>query len=142
MKTVNATPDFFKPDFGLENAGLKTEKTIYWNYSTPALYQEALNREEGNVVYGGPLCVSTGKHTGRSPNDRYFVETKDVEGKLFYCKSNKGIKAEYFDKIFAKVQEYVKDKDLFVRDAYVGSSEASRLKVRAITECAWSNLFV
>ena len=46
MKTVNATPDFFKPDFGLENAGLKTEKTIYWNYSTPALYQEALERKE------------------------------------------------------------------------------------------------
>ena len=36
----------------------------------------------------------------------------------------------------------MQDKDLFVRDAYVGSSEASRLKVRAITECAWTNLFV
>ena len=142
MKTIKATPDFFKPDFGLEHANISTTKNVYWNYSTPALYEEALAREEGNVVYGGPLCVSTGKHTGRSPNDRYFVETPEIEGKLFYCKSNKGIKAEYFDKIFAKVQKYVADKDLFVRDAYVGSSEASRLKVRAITECAWSNLFV
>ena len=142
MKKVNATPDFFKPDFGLDNVGIHTTKNVYWNYSTPALYEEALKREEGNVVYGGPLCVSTGKHTGRSPNDRYFVETPEIEGKLFYCKSNKGIKAEYFDKIFAKVQKYVSDKDLFVRDAYVGSSEASRLKVRAITECAWTNLFV
>ena len=142
MKTLNAKPDFFKPDYGLENAGISTGKTVYWNYSTPALYQESLSRGESNVVYGGPLCVSTGKHTGRSPNDRYFVETKDIEGKLFYNKSNKGIKPEYFDKIFAKVKEYVKDKDLFVRDAYVGSSEASRLKVRAITECAWTNLFV
>lgn len=76
------------------------------------------------------------------PERPLFVETKDIEGKLFYNKSNKGIKPEYFDKIFAKVKEYVKDKDLFARDAYVGSSEASRLKVRAITECAWTNLFV
>ncbi|MBQ3667562.1 MAG: phosphoenolpyruvate carboxykinase (ATP) [Elusimicrobiaceae bacterium] len=142
MKTLNAKPDFFKPTYGLDKAGIKTTKTVYWNLSTPALYQEALKRNEANVVYGGPLCVSTGKHTGRSPNDRYFVETKDIEGKLFYNKSNKGIKEKYFNQIFAKVQKYVANKDLFVRDAYVGSSENSRLKVRAITECAWTNMFV
>ncbi len=142
MKTLNATPDYFKPTYGLDKAGIKTTKTVYWNLSTPALYQEALKRNEANVVYGGPLCVSTGKHTGRSPNDRYFVETKDIEGKLFYNKSNKGIKEKYFNQIFAKVQKYVANKDLFVRDAYVGSSEASRVKVRAITECAWTNMFV
>ncbi len=142
MKTLNAKPDFFKPTYGLDKAGIKTTKTVYWNLSTPALYQEALKRNEANVVYGGPLCVSTGKHTGRSPNDRYFVETKDIDGKLFYNKSNKGIKEKYFNQIFAKVQKYVANKDLFVRDAYVGSSEASRLKVRAITECAWTNMFV
>lgn len=142
MKTLNATPDFFKPTYGLDKAGIKTTKTVYWNLSTPALYEESLKRKEANVVYGGPLCVSTGKHTGRSPNDRYFVETKDIDGKLFYNKSNKGIKEKYFNQIFAKVQKYVANKDLFVRDAYVGSSEASRLKVRAITECAWTNMFV
>ncbi len=142
MKTLNAKPDFFKPTYGLDKAGIKTTKTVYWNLSTPALYQEALKRNEANIVYGGPLCVSTGKHTGRSPNDRYFVETKDIDGKLFYNKSNKGIKEKYFNQIFAKVQKYVANKDLFVRDAYVGSSEASRVKVRAITECAWTNIFV
>ena len=142
MKTVNAKPDFFKPDFGLENAGLKTNKTVYWNYSTPALYEEALKREEGNIVYGGPLCVSTGKHTGRSPNDRFFVKTPDVEGKLWFSKGNVGIEPKYWDILYKKAQEYAADKDLFARDAYVGSSEASRLKVRAITECAWTNLFV
>lgn len=142
MNQKKATPDYFKPDFGLENAGLKTSKTVYWNYSTPSLYEQSVERNESDIVYGGPLCVNTGKHTGRSPNDRYFVQTKDIEGKLWYSKSNKGIAPEYFDNIFAKVQQYVQDKELFVRDAYVGSSEASRLKVRAVTEFAWTNLFV
>ena len=82
MNTKNAKPDFYKPDFGLENSGLTTTKTVYWNYSTPALYEEAIKRGEGNVVYGGPFCVSTGKHTGRSPKDRFFVKTKNVEGKV------------------------------------------------------------
>ena len=102
MKTLNATPDFFKPDYGIEHAGINTTKTIYWNLSTPALYEQALKREEANLVYGGPICVSTGKHTGRSPNDRYFVETKDIEGKLFYNKSNKGINPNTLIKFLPK----------------------------------------
>ena len=142
MNTKHAKPDFYKPDYGLEHSGLKTTKTVYWNYSTPALYEEAIKREEGDVVYGGPLCVSTGKHTGRSPNDRFFVKTPDVEGKLWFSKGNVGIEPKYWDILYKKAQEYAADKDLFARDAYVGSSEASRLKVRAITECAWTNLFV
>ena len=107
MNTKNAKPDFFKPEYGLENAGLKTSKTVYWNYSTPALYEEAIKRQEGNVVYGGPLCVSTGKHTGRSPNDRFFVKTADVEGKLWFSKGNVGIEPKYWDILFAKAQKYV-----------------------------------
>ena len=31
MNKKNATPDFFKPDYGLEHAGIKTNKTVYWN---------------------------------------------------------------------------------------------------------------
>ena len=31
MKTLNAKPDFFKPDYGLEHAGISTNKTVYWN---------------------------------------------------------------------------------------------------------------
>ena len=41
MNTKHANPDFFKPDYGLEHSGLKTTKTVHWNYSTPALYEEA-----------------------------------------------------------------------------------------------------
>ena len=52
MKTLNAQPDFFKPDYGLEHAGISTGKTVYWNYSTPALYQQSLSRGEANIVYG------------------------------------------------------------------------------------------
>lgn len=142
MNMKKAKPDFLKSSYGLEHAGIKTDKTVYWNYSTPSLYEEALARKEANVVAGGPLCVSTGKHTGRSPNDRFFVKTPDVEGKLWFSKGNVGIEPKCWDILYAKAQKYAADKELFVRDAYVGSSQNSRLKVRAVTEFAWTNLFV
>ena len=105
MDMKHPKPDFYKPDYGLEHSGLKTDKTVYWNYSTPALYEEAVKRNEGNIVYGGPLCVSTGKHTGRSPNDRFFVKTPDVEGKLWFSKGNVGIEPKYWDILFGQSPE-------------------------------------
>ncbi|WP_428898102.1 phosphoenolpyruvate carboxykinase (ATP) [Parelusimicrobium proximum] len=133
--------DAFKPDFGLDYLGLKTNKTIYWNLSSPALYEESLKREEGNITYGGPLCVNTGKHTGRSPNDRFFVETDDVKDTIWWSAGNKGISEENFEKLYAKALKYAEDKDLFVRDAYVGANEASRMPIRLISTMAWQNLF-
>ncbi|MGB2579263.1 phosphoenolpyruvate carboxykinase (ATP) [Elusimicrobium simillimum] len=134
-------PDAFKPSFGLDYLGLKTNKTVFWNLSTPALYEEAIWRKEGNIVAGGPLCVATGKHTGRSPEDRFFVETEDVKETIWWSKGNKGISEASFDSLFAKAQKYVEDKDIFVRDAYVGANKESRMKVRLISTMAWQNLF-
>ncbi|ACC98303.1 Phosphoenolpyruvate carboxykinase (ATP) [Elusimicrobium minutum Pei191] len=135
-------PDLFKPDFGLESLGIKTNKTVYWNLSTPALYEEALKREEGNIVAGGPICVETGKHTGRSPEDRFFVETNDVKDNIWWSKGNKAISEENFEKLYAKALKYAEDKELFVRDAYVGADEQSRMNIRLISTMAWQNLFV
>ena len=39
---------------GLENLG-----SIHWNLSAPALYQEAIRRNEGVVTAGGALTVAT-----------------------------------------------------------------------------------
>ena len=45
------------------------------NLSPAELYEHAIRREEGVIVHGGPLVVRTGKHTGRSPQDKFIVET-------------------------------------------------------------------
>ncbi|WP_424244460.1 phosphoenolpyruvate carboxykinase (ATP) [Elusimicrobium posterum] len=134
-------PDAFKPDFGLDNLGIKTNKTIFWNLSSPALYEESLDRKEAHIVAGGPLCVETGKHTGRSPEDRFFVETEDVKETIWWSKGNKGVSEASFDKLFAQALKWVEDKDLFVRDAYVGADDQSRMKIRTISTFAWQNLF-
>ena len=62
----------------LEKHGLKNLGAVHWNLSAPALYQEAIARGEGTVTVGGALTVSTGVHTGRSPNDKFIVDSPTV----------------------------------------------------------------
>ena len=64
--------------FGLEREGLEP-KSVKWNLSTAALYEEAVRRQEGVLVAHGPLACRTGQHTGRSPNDKFVV--RDADGR-------------------------------------------------------------
>ena len=140
MKKIN--PTAYQSKYGLEEiTGIKTNKTVYWNLTTEQLYEEAIRRGEGNITHGGAFNADTGKHTGRSPNDRFFVETDDVKNTLWWHKGNKGISEASFDKLFAKAQKYAADKDLFVRDAYVGADRSSTMIIRMVNEYAWHNHF-
>ena len=58
----------------LSGAGLVNVGTIYHNLSTPALYEESVQRGEGEIGHLGPFVVSTGKYTGRSANDKFVVK--------------------------------------------------------------------
>ena len=140
MKTIN--PTALKSKYSLEEiTGLKTAKTIYWNLTTEQLYEEAIRRGEGNITHGGAFNADTGKHTGRSPNDRFFVETPEAKANIWWHKGNKGISEENFEKLYAKAIKHAADKDLFVRDAYVGADKKSTMVVRIVNELAWHNHF-
>ncbi len=54
-------------EHGLDRHGIGDVATAYWNLSGPALYEQAISRQEGLVADGGALVVITGAHTGRSP---------------------------------------------------------------------------
>ena len=50
-------------------------------FPSEALIYEAIQKEEGHLNASGVLCTYTGKHTGRSPDAKYFVKdsiTRDV----------------------------------------------------------------
>ncbi|MEE9187190.1 MAG: phosphoenolpyruvate carboxykinase (ATP), partial [Bacteroidota bacterium] len=64
--------ELIKP-YGLDNHGIRDADLISWNLSTPALYEQVVQRREGIVAHMGPLVVRTGHHTGRSPNDKFIV---------------------------------------------------------------------
>jgi phosphoenolpyruvate carboxykinase (ATP) len=125
----------------LKMHGLKNLGNIHWNLSASALYQEAIFRKEGVVTVGGALTVSTGIHTGRSPKDKFIVDSPSVHDHIDWGVVNKPIKAETFDLIHQRVVSYLQGRDVFVQDCFAGADPNYRLNVRVVTESAWSNLF-
>lgn len=129
-------------EYGLwEQLGIRSAGTVFWNLTTPMLYEQAIKHREAEIVHMGPLVTRTGKHTGRSPNDKFIVKEKTTEGDIWWGAVNRPISEQYFDDLFSKMMTYVQSRDLFVFDGYAGADERYRLNVRIITEYAWHSLF-
>ncbi|AFN74797.1 phosphoenolpyruvate carboxykinase [Melioribacter roseus P3M-2] len=125
----------------LNDMGIKNINNIFYNLTTPALYEQAARRREAMIAHMGPLVVRTGQHTGRSPNDKFLVKEPSSQEQVWWGNVNKPIEEKYFDRIFAHMCSYVQNKDLYVQDLYAGADPDYRLPIRVITETAWHNLF-
>jgi phosphoenolpyruvate carboxykinase (ATP) len=127
--------------YGLENHGLYNLRSVYWNMSPPSLIEQAVLRDEGQIAHLGAFVVSTGKHTGRSPNDKFFVKNDLEDEEIYWSKENKPISPEHFNKLYQKVIAYLQGRDVFVQDMMVGAHPDHRLPIRVVSERAWASLF-
>jgi len=123
------------------SAVLTTSKTVFRNLSAPALYEHAAMKKEAEITAGGALCARTGKHTARSPRDRFVVKEPSCEKNVWWSDQNEAISEETFDKLYRKVEKYLADREIYQRDCYAGSDPKNRLNVRVYTELAWHSLF-
>jgi phosphoenolpyruvate carboxykinase (ATP) len=112
-----------------------------WNLPSPALYEEALKRNEGIIAHLGPLVVRTGQFTGRSPNDKFIVDEPTSRGCVWWGEVNRPITEERFDELHRRMASYLQGKDVFVQDVYCGADPDHRLPVRILTQYAWHSLF-
>ena len=131
----------FVPDYGLEYLGLNSLNAIYWNQSTPALYEFAIRHYEGQLAHLGPLVVETGEHTGRSANDKYIVDEKVSRDSIWWGKANIGYPEERFDALFKRMVSSLDGSHVYVQDCYAGADPQSRYQVRIITSNAWHSIF-
>lgn len=111
------------------------------NLSVPALYEEAIRRGEGILAPAGPLVVDTGKHTGRSPNDKFFVKEPGSQAHINWGSTNRPFDPAKFDALYERVLNYLEERDVFVQDMYVVADPKYRLPVRIVSEYAWQALF-
>jgi len=125
----------------LQSLGLTNLGNLYWNLTTPALYEEVVRRREGWISHLGPLVVHTGHHTGRSPNDKFIVKEPSCERKIAWGKVNRPMDAAKFDALYAKLCAFFQGRDLFVQNLFAGADARFRIPVRVITDYAWHNLF-
>ena len=129
-------------DYGLDQAGVRHAAAQYWNLTAPLLYEHAVRRREGEIAAGGAFVARTGKFTGRTPRDKYFVEEPSSKDDIWWGGFNKPISETVFDRMLERVRAYFQGKELFVQDLHGGADPAYRLKVRVITDSAWHSLFV
>jgi phosphoenolpyruvate carboxykinase (ATP) len=127
--------------YGLKNHGIGNVNSVYWNLSTPHLYEEAIQRREGRLTHLGPLVVRTGQYTGRSPNDKFIVREPSSQDRVWWGKVNRPLDPEHYATLRKRMLSYLESKDLFVQDCFAGADPAYRLPIRVITEMAWHSLF-
>ena len=99
----------------LEYAGIKnyTGKAHY-NLCPAKLVEYALKRKEGLLTDQGALVVKTGKYTGRSPHDKFIVDTPEVHEQIAWGDVNVAMSVENYNALKEKVLNYMSDKELFV----------------------------
>ena len=126
---------------GLETAGILRSGPVHWNLSPAALYEAAITRREGELAAEGPLVCRTTPHTGRSPNDKFFVRESSSEGHIAWGGVNKPLEPPAFDALHRDLAAYLRDKELYVLDAWAGADPDYRVPIRIVNEFAWHNLF-
>ncbi|HSS62422.1 MAG TPA: phosphoenolpyruvate carboxykinase (ATP) [Candidatus Limnocylindrales bacterium] len=111
------------------------------NLSPAALYEEAIRRDEAAIVSTAALTAETGKHTGRSPQDKFFVKEPTSQDAVWWHPGNQPIATDRFDGLLRRMQEFIATHDVYTQDVFACADPRYRLRVRVITELAWHSLF-
>ena len=125
----------------LEASGFPGAAQVHYNLLEPALVEAAIRRGEGELGQGGTLLVTTGKHTGRSPKDKFVVREASVEATVWW-ENNAPMESAAFEQLHADMAAHIAGAELFVQDLYAGADPEHRLNVRVVTELAWHGLFI
>ncbi len=127
--------------YGLEKLGL-APSAVYRNLSPAMLVEKSLQNGEGKLMNTGALLVNTGKYTGRSPKDKFIVDTPGVHGKIAWGNVNMPTSRETFDAIKEDMISYLNGKEIYIFDGFAGADKKHERKFRVINELASQNLFI
>ena len=123
--------------------GFPEPAAIHANLGTAPLIEHAVRNGEGLLAKDGPFVVATGKHTGRSAKDKFFVRDAQTEDTIWWGKTNVPMTPAQFATLKADFLQALADQDqIYVADLFGGSQSDYRVNVRVITQFAWHSLFV
>lgn len=120
-----------------------TNPKINLNLSVEELCNLALTRGEAKKSATQSLVVTTGKYTGRSPFDRFIVDTEDIHDEIDWGDVNVAITPENYQKLKTKILTHLDSRDeLFVHDGIAGTDPSCAENFRIICEYAYQALFI
>ena len=128
--------------YGIEKFGILNPSAVYRNLGVAQLTEAALRRGEGKLSNTGALVVTTGKYTGRSPDDKFIVDTPAIHDDIAWGKVNRPITKEKYEAIKAKACAYLQGREIFIFDGFAGADKKYTQKFRIINELASQNLFI
>ncbi|MHA1527923.1 MAG: phosphoenolpyruvate carboxykinase (ATP), partial [Alphaproteobacteria bacterium] len=110
----------FNPAQRIEDAGMLGLRTVHYNLTEAGLMQAAVSRGEGEIGIGGAFLCNTGKHTGRSPKDKFVVREPSVEADVWW-ENNPPMDPDAFERLRQDMFAHMAGGEYFVQDLYAGA---------------------
>ncbi len=147
-------------NLGLDELGITQVKDLFYNLSYEDLFKHETDAgldgyDKGVLTEFGAVSVDTGRFTGRSAKDKYFVCDETTKNELWWGKpgkeagtsDNKPLSPEAWAHLKELALNQLNGKKLYVMDGFCGTNPETRLKVRLVTEVAWmahffKNMFI
>lgn len=118
-------------------------QNVHRNLSVDDLVEKAIKNKEVVASKTGAVVVFTGKYTGRSPKDRFIVDTPQIHDQIDWGKINMPMSEENFEKLYKKMNAFLSAQDdLYIYDGYVCAQEKYKMHVRVVSEYAYQSLFI
>jgi len=127
--------------YGLEAFGLNPA-VIHRNLPVEILVEHTLANGEGVLGQNGATMCRTGRFTGRSPKDKYFVDEGDASTNIWWGPVNQKISEATFDKLLNMVGRSFEGSSVYLFDGFAGADQDFCLPIRVVTQKAWHAHFV
>ena len=131
-------------DLDLDKMGFTDLGQVLRNLPVEDIIENIVAHQEGTLGLNGAVMVDTGRYTGRSPKDKYFVDEESSNKNLWWGPVNAKIDESIFDDLYEQVVDYYNhsdDSNTYVFDGFAGADPTYRLNVRIIAKKAWQAHF-
>lgn len=131
-------------DLSLDKMGFTDLGQVLRNLPVEDIIENIIDHQEGTLGLNGAVMVDTGRYTGRSPKDKYFVDEESSNKNLWWGPVNAKIDESIFDDLYEQVVDYYNhsdDSNTYVFDGFAGADPTYRLNVRIIAKKAWQAHF-
>ncbi len=137
MNGSNPTPSRYP----LEQHGLHDYGQAYWSLPAGALVEHVARQRTGLLTEHGAVVVTTGRHTGRAPKDKFVVRHGSSADQIWWGQVNQPFDPDHFRQLHQEIVDRWQGTDLYVQDLEAAAQPDLRLPIRVVSDSAWHCLF-